>query len=318
MRPSPPSLEYVAERIDCALPLRERVSVVLYGSTVANGALGADVDVWLQADPEAIPVITNALDRLALKENWRVDVAVDSTEPREIDSAARWCVATSGLVIVGDAPVAPAGMTYRAAERIYRCENAREAQELAARAASLRRRGHPATAWFAQEAVRAWLRAIGNILNPLRERGLAVLHDRRIPRSRANIDHIVVAPYGVFVIDAKNYKGRVERRDRGGLFSTDYRLYVGGRDKTQLVVGMQKQAEAVRVALGVPPEEIPIVQTICFVAADWSLWARPIQFDAVQVLWPRALLKQMRLEGPVSRSAIPEIERRLGLALPPA
>ncbi len=49
----------------------------------------------------------------------------------------------------------------------------------------------------------------------------------------------------------------------------------------------QKQAEAVRVALGVPPEEVPIVQTICFVAADWSLWATPIQFDAVQVLWPR-------------------------------
>lgn len=100
--------------------------------------------------------------------------------------------------------------------------------------------------------------AVGNILNPLGEQGLGVLHDRRIPRSRANIDHIVVAPYGVVVIDAKNYKGRVERRDRGGLFSTDYRLYVGGRDKTQLVAGMQKQAEAVRVALGVPPEEIPI------------------------------------------------------------
>jgi len=42
------------------------------------------------------------------------------------------------------------------------------------------------------------------------------------------------------------------------------------------------------------------------------------QFDAVQVLWPRALVKQMRLEGPVSRFAIPEIERRLALALPPA
>ncbi len=78
-------------------------------------------------------------------------------------------------------------------------------------------------------------RALGNILDPLREQRLGVLHDRRMPRSRANIDHIVVAPHGVFVIDAKNYKGRVERRDRGGLFSTDYRLYVGGRDKTQLV-----------------------------------------------------------------------------------
>jgi len=69
---------------------------------------------------------------------------------------------------------------------------------------------------------------------------MSVLHDRRIPGARANVDHIVVAPWGVFVIDAKNYKGRVEKRDRGGFFSTDYRLYVGGRDKTALVAGMAK------------------------------------------------------------------------------
>ncbi|HXG71284.1 MAG TPA: hypothetical protein VNJ04_11830 [Gemmatimonadaceae bacterium] len=45
---------------------------------------------------------------------------------------------------------------------------------------------------------------------------------------------------------------------------------------------------------------------------------RPPQREPLQVLWPRALVKQMRLGGPVSRSAIPEIERRLALALPPA
>jgi hypothetical protein len=33
----------------------------------------------------------------------------------------------------------------------------------------------------------------------------------------------------VFVVDVKNYKGKVETRDRGGFFSTDDRLYVGGR-----------------------------------------------------------------------------------------
>jgi nuclease-like protein len=36
-----------------------------------------------------------------------------------------------------------------------------------------------------------------------------VLHDRRIPRSRANIDHIAIAPSGVWVIDSKRYKGKV-------------------------------------------------------------------------------------------------------------
>jgi hypothetical protein len=37
-------------------------------------------------------------------------------------------------------------------------------------------------------------RALGKLLDPLREEGIGVLHDRRIPGSRTNIDHIVVAP----------------------------------------------------------------------------------------------------------------------------
>ena len=69
---------------------------------------------------------------------------------------------------------------------------------------------------------------------------MAVLHDRRIPGSRANIDHLVISPAGVFVIDAKNYKGRVERRVRGAWLSGEDCLYVGGRDKTKLVGGMRK------------------------------------------------------------------------------
>jgi hypothetical protein len=144
------------------------------------------------------------------------------------------------------------------------------------------------------------------------------LHDRRIPGSRANIDHLVVAPAGVFVIDAKNYKGRVERRDRGGWFSTDYRLYVGGRDKSALIAGMAKQADAVRAALAPDLAQVPLTQAICFVSADWSLLAQPLRFGEVQVLWPRALAKLLRAEGTLSREAITQIERRLALALPAA
>jgi hypothetical protein len=161
-------------------------------------------------------------------------------------------------------------------------------------------------------------RALGRLLDPLRDDGLAVLHDRRIPRSKANIDHLVVAPWGVFVVDAKNYKGRVERRDRGGFFSSDYRLHVGGRDKTALVAGMTKQAQAVRAALDGEDASVQICKVICFVDADWSLFARPIEMDGVHVLWPRALGKLIRTEGAVSRDEIARIERKLALALPAA
>jgi hypothetical protein len=46
--------------------------------------------------------------------------------------------------------------------------------------------------------------------------GIRVLHDRRVPRTRGNIDHIVIAPAGVFVIDAKDWEGTVRTRDVGG------------------------------------------------------------------------------------------------------
>lgn len=62
--------------------------------------------------------------------------------------------------------------------------------------------------------------------------GVIVLHDRRMPNSRANIDHLAIAPSGVFVIDAKRYKGRIEIRKP---FFGDPSLFIAGRNKTKLV-----------------------------------------------------------------------------------
>ncbi len=40
------------------------------------------------------------------------------------------------------------------------------------------------------------------------------LHSRKVPKTRGDIDHLIVAPSGVWVVDAKHYRGRVERRDQ--------------------------------------------------------------------------------------------------------
>lgn len=156
--------------------------------------------------------------------------------------------------------------------------------------------------------------ALGALLDPLRHEGMAVLHDRRLPGSKANIDHLVVAPSGVFVVDAKNYRGRVERIDRGGWFTTDHRLYVGGRDKTALVAGMAKQVRAVQGVLA-SHFTVPVVPVICFVRSDWSLFASPLRFGNVHVLWPRALSKLLRTPGTLTTPQIGEIERQLALTL---
>lgn len=58
---------------------------------------------------------------------------------------------------------------------------------------------------------------LGARLDALAANGLAVLHDRRIPGSKANIDHIAVTRGGIWVIDAKRYKGRPELKIEGGI-----------------------------------------------------------------------------------------------------
>lgn len=73
---------------------------------------------------------------------------------------------------------------------------------------------------------------LGEYLETLHdERSVIVLHDRRIPGTRSNIDYIAITRSGgVWAIDAKNYTGKVQRVDKGGRLSTDFHLYVGRRD----------------------------------------------------------------------------------------
>ena len=93
------------------------------------------------------------------------------------------------------------------------------------------------------------------------------LHDRRVPGTRGNIDHIVVGPAGVFVIDAKNYQGKIEIRNRGWFFRPDHRLYVGRRDCSNLAAGLGWQVEAVIAALTAAAECVRPVSHITF---QWS------------------------------------------------
>jgi hypothetical protein len=52
-------------------------------------------------------------------------------------------------------------------------------------------------------------RRTARLLGPLERRGWAVLHDLAIPGTQANIDHLVIGPGGVVVIDTKQYRGRL-------------------------------------------------------------------------------------------------------------
>ena len=106
---------------------------------------------------------------------------------------------------------------------------------------------------------------LGAHLNSLSSPTLIVLHDRRIPKTRANIDHMVIAESGVWVIDTKRYKGRPQLKIEGGLRRPCVeKLIVGRRDCAKLVDGVLKQVDL--VANLVAP--IPVAGILCFIDAD--------------------------------------------------
>lgn len=142
-----------------------------------------------------------------------------------------------------------------------------------------------------------------------------LLHDRKVPKTRGNIDHLAIAASGVWVIDAKKYTGLVERRDKGGWFKTDHHLYVGRRDRTKLADGLAWQIAAVGAALG--DTDIPITPALCFIDAEWRLFAKPFQLNGVWVTWGKTLADMIAAPGSLNQTDVMRVAGRLATALPP-
>jgi len=166
-------------------------------------------------------------------------------------------------------------------------------------------------------------RLLGEYLETLHdERTVIVLHDRRIPGTRSNVDHIAITRSGrVWAIDAKNYTGKVQRIDKGGWFSTDFHLRVGRRECTKLVHDMAKQADAIRAALSQPLIEefgVEVRTALCFVDAEWSFFAKPFALEDVWIGWPKALGEPLQAAGELAPEHVMTLARRVANALSPA
>ena len=151
--------------------------------------------------------------------------------------------------------------------------------------------------------------------------GVPILHDRAMPGSRANIDHLAVAPSGVYVIDVKRYKGKIEvRRPSFG----DEKLLIAGRDKTKLVEGLKRQVDAVRVALASLAGPPPVHGCFCFVNPDGQAGGsglpgfRTLEVDGLPLYYPRKLAKRLNLPGEIDDAQTQLLVDLLVQRFPPA
>jgi hypothetical protein len=120
---------------------------------------------------------------------------------------------------------------------------------------------------------------------------VTLLHDRRVPGSKANIDHIAVGPGGVTVIDSKNLTGDVRIERWGGLFTErSSHLVVNGRKRRGLVTGVQKQVGLVAGCLRDAGLTVDVRGVLCMANTDalpLKAAFKRLEIDGVRVSGPR-------------------------------
>lgn len=143
--------------------------------------------------------------------------------------------------------------------------------------------------------------------------GIEVLHDRQIPGTRTNIDHIAIGPGGVYVIGTK-FAGAGKHRGPIGFLRHDRGLVIGGQDQTKLLAKIGNQVGAITRVLRETP--IPVTAALCFVEAQWPVPPRPLMLQGVWVGWPDALPRLVRQTGFLDSEAMKTAARMLDTRLP--
>ena len=148
---------------------------------------------------------------------------------------------------------------------------------------------------------------------------MLLLHDRRIPASRANIDHIAIGPGGVTVIDAKHYRGKVRTEKRGGLLRprTEH-LLIGGREQTKLVVGVRRQVELVSGELERAGESMDVLGALCMLNVDGLPLFGPLAIDGFAIDGPKTIARIARRPGRFQPEDVHRVASAIAQVFPPA
>lgn len=107
------------------------------------------------------------------------------------------------------------------------------------------------------------------------DRMATVLDDVEVPGCRHRVDHVVIAPHGVWVVATVSGDGEIEARELGGFFRSETRLHIGGRDSTGTLDALSWQQAAVAGRLSVDPRPVPVRSALVVLDTD----ERPCTLD---------------------------------------
>jgi len=169
----------------------------------------------------------------------------------------------------------------------------RRAAQLRAEADNLIARAERKQAEAAQwESGAAGEDRLGELLAPLTWAGHVLLTDLGIPKRSSNIDAVVIGPSGVWVIDAKNWSGRVD--------VTRGELRQNGWPRRREVDGIGRQMQTVRSALvesGFPDGSFPIGALLCLTGQATVL--QPHNVNGVTVIGASGLVSFLVESPPI-------------------
>jgi hypothetical protein len=131
-------------------------------------------------------------------------------------------------------------------------------------------------------------RRTARLLEPLERHGWVVLHDLSVPGSRANLDHLVIGPGGVFVIDSKQYRGGLQLDSAG-------RLWHGGYPLAPALSAVSFEAD--RAAQVLPDPGVAVVPIVAVHGVQVP-WGKVVN-DGVPVVSGRRLPSLLRELPPV-------------------
>lgn len=149
-------------------------------------------------------------------------------------------------------------------------------------------------------------RLVAQALAPLTTRGGFVLHDRAVAHG-GNIDHLVIGPGGVTVLDAKHWVSSVSVRAE---------LRVGGRSAMRTVQHLADFTAQVRAAMVAARIDLPVTALMVFTHDTNASMPRQRIRD-VDLVGLHHLLRAVAPTGSATRVQVEAAVRHLSEAFPP-